>query len=154
MFVHQCCFLAYVITGLIKALDIFMWILVSLLNCFVFFQRLYGLPSSLNLRFVLYIKILPVFEQAVMYISFIMGAFCLMFSTYKGVAKRKTESTGNPHWIDEEMAYIDRKLSNYIPEKRASLSSKELEVYISSLVTPLNQDLSFQEFQEMKEDDV
>lgn len=88
-----------------------------------------------------------------MYLGFIGGILCLILSSYKFAARRKEKQHSVP-WVDEEMAYIDRKLSNYIPEKRASMSSKELEVYISSLVTPLNQELSFQEFQEMKEDDV
>lgn len=95
---------------------------------------------------------MPIVEKIGMYLGFIGGALCLMLSSYKFAARRKERE--NIPWVDEEMSYIDRKLSNYIPEKRTSMSSKELEVYISSLVTPLNQDLSFQEFQEMKEDDV
>lgn len=60
----------------------------------------------------------------------------------------------NGMWIEEEFSNVDieKKLSKYLPEKRASMTAKDLEFYIDSLVAPLNQEISFEEFQEMKEE--
>lgn len=110
------------------------------------------MPTGLVLRFYFYINLLPVVEQVFLYSSFALAFLCLALAVYKCLAKKTTEK--EVRWIDEEMAYIDRKLSSYVPEKRSSLSTKELEVYMSSLVTPLNQELTFHEFQQMKEEEV
>lgn len=112
-----------------------------------------GLPDSLALRFHLYLNILPLLQTTLMYFCFIMGVVCLVLAIYRCMKRKNLDETTNRCIDDEEMAYIDRKLS-YTPEKRASMTSKELEVYMSSLVIPLNQDMSFQEFQELKEDNV
>lgn len=112
-----------------------------------------GLPDGLALRFHLYLNILPVLEQIAMYACFVAGVVCLPLAVYRCAVRRREKGNKQVRFMDEEMAYIDRKLS-YIPEKRGSMSSKEFEVYVSSLVTPLNQEISFQEFQDMKEDDV
>lgn len=108
-----------------------------------------GLPDSLALRFHLYLNVLPLLETVAMYGCFIVGVICLTLAIYRCVMRRNT----NVRCMDEEMAYIDRKFS-YVPETRSSMTSKELEVYMNSLVIPLNQEMSFQEFQEMKEDNV
>lgn len=112
-----------------------------------------GLPDSLALRFHLYLNVLPLLEQIAMYCCFIGGVICLVLAVYRCVVRRHLEKNSKIRWVDEEMAYIDRKMS-YIPEKRSSMSQKELEVYMSSLVAPLNQNLTFEEFQELREDNV
>lgn len=114
-----------------------------------------GLPDSLALRFHLYLNVLPHLETVAMYCCFIVGIVCIALAIYRSMKRRNLmlEKPSNVRYMDEEMAYIDRKLS-YTPEKRASITSKELEVYMSSLVIPLNPEMSFQEFQELKEDNV
>lgn len=112
-----------------------------------------GLPDWLALRFHLYLNVLPLLETIAMYCCFVVGVVCLALAVYRCVARRNLEKNAKAHWMDEEMAYIDRKLS-YVPERRSSMSQKELEVYMTSLVAPLNQEITFQEFQEMKEDNV
>ncbi|CAG9835916.1 unnamed protein product [Diabrotica balteata] len=53
----------------------------------------------------------------------------------------KRRSTYQEPWIEDELVYnIDRKLSSYIPEKSSSLTAKELEVYMDSMV-PLTDDI-------------
>lgn len=117
-------------------------------------QSMNGLPDSLALRFHLYLNVLPLLEQVAMYCCFTIGIICLTLAIYRCFTRQNSnEKQPNIRYIDEEMAYIDRKLS-YTPEKRCSMTSKELEVYMSSLVIPLNQEMSFQEFQELKEDNV
>lgn len=124
------------------------------INLVCLLQSMNGLPDSLALRFHLYLNVLPHLENVAMYCCFIVGVICIALAIYRSVMRRNLiEKTSDARYMDEEMAYIDRKLS-YTPEKRASMTSKELEVYMSSLVIPLNQEMSFQEFQELKEDNV
>ncbi|KAF2896791.1 hypothetical protein ILUMI_09386 [Ignelater luminosus] len=116
------------------------------------------LPESLANRFRLYLNVLPVFQTAMIYFSFIIGTILVIVAAYKYIRKIKTfgkvyKSAWSDEFVEED---INRKLStySYVPEKRASLSSKELEIYFSSLITPLNQDITFEEFQNLKEENI
>ncbi|XP_063922321.1 scavenger receptor class B member 1-like isoform X5 [Zophobas morio] len=103
--------------------------------------RLYSLPDMLAARFRLYLNTLPGVEQAITYFFFVMGAAFLATSVYKFLTS-KTDRSYNTRWIEDDLVLnIEKKLSSYKPEKRASMTAKELEVYFSSLVTPLNQEL-------------
>ena len=117
------------------------------LNLFTFFfQGMYGLPAGLNLRFRLYLQILPIGQTCLMYASFILGTIILLLSIRKFVAARRDRFTTSSPWIQDDLVLnIDRKLSSYIPEKRSSITSKELEVYYNSLIAPINQTLDGEE---------
>lgn len=112
----------------------------------------------MRIKFQFYINIGPITEEVLKYLSFILGTFCLAYAMYKFIKSRyntTTNSYNNSVWIEDEFTAqtdIEKKLCKYIPEKRASMNARELEVYINSLVTPLNQEISFQEFVEMKEE--
>ncbi|RYA67525.1 hypothetical protein, partial [Enterobacter cloacae complex sp. 2DZ2F20B] len=86
-------------------------------------------------RFRLYLNTLPGVEQAITYFFFVMGAAFLAASVYKFLTS-KTDRSYNTRWIEDDLVLnIEKKLSSYKPEKRASMTAKELEVYFSSLVT-------------------
>ncbi|XP_030747481.1 scavenger receptor class B member 1-like isoform X2 [Sitophilus oryzae] len=101
---------------------------------------MYKLPPKLNLRFKFYLEIIPTAQTCIMYASFVLGAVFLIYSVHKFTKSKTVQRNNEMPWIEDELVMnIDRKLSSYIPEKRSSLTSKELEVYFNSLVTPLNQ---------------
>lgn len=116
------------------------------------------LPDSLSNRFRLYLNVVPKLEVAGMYSSFVIGVMLVIIAAYKYTRRIRTfGKVYQTSWIDELVDEdVNKKLStfSYVPEKRASLSSKELEIYFSSLVRPLNQDITFEEFQSLKEEDV
>lgn len=107
-----------------------------------FLQRLYTLPEMLAARFRLYLNVLPLVEGGIMYFFFAVGSCFLLFSLYKFLTSKSKRNFYNTQWIEDDFLNIEKKLSNYKPKKRASMNAKELEVYFSSLVTPLNQDLT------------
>ncbi|KAK4878304.1 hypothetical protein RN001_010810 [Aquatica leii] len=121
--------------------------------------RLYNLPDHLQTHFKMYLNVLPVVEVASMYSSFVLGGILLIVAIYKYLQKvKKVSQICKPTWNDdctEEDATrkFTRSLS-YNTMRRESLTDKELKNYYSSLVTPLNQDITWEEFQSLKEDDV
>lgn len=124
----------------------------------VIFQRLYSLPGPLVERFQLYLNVLPLVQSVGMYFSFTVAVLFIALAFYKYAQKvRKLQRIYRTTWLDDDVeGDINRKLSafSYVPDKRTSLSTKELEVYFSSLIRPLNQDISFQEFQDMNDNDI
>ncbi|CAH0548626.1 unnamed protein product [Brassicogethes aeneus] len=116
-------------------------------------SRLYQLPTSLSVKFRMYLNVLPMVEECGMYLLFISGVFLILYSIKKLVTTSSSRNIFNSSWVEDDFVInMDKKISNYIPEKRASMTAKELEQYITSLVTPLNQEISFQEFLEMREE--
>jgi hypothetical protein len=108
----------------------------------LFLQRLYSLPDMLAARFRLYLNVLPLAEQGIMYFFLGVGGVFLAVSLYKFVTSKSNRDAYNTRWIEDDFVLnIERKLSNYRPERKGSMNSKELEVYFSSLVTPLNQEI-------------
>ncbi|KAJ3618817.1 hypothetical protein MTP99_005626 [Tenebrio molitor] len=104
--------------------------------------RLYSLPDMLAARFRLYLNVLPLAEQGIMYFFLGVGGVFLAVSLYKFVTSKSNRDAYNTRWIEDDFVLnIERKLSNYRPERKGSMNSKELEVYFSSLVTPLNQEI-------------
>lgn len=129
------------------------------LNKFIFFQRLYSLPERLANRFNMYLNILPFVQTAIIYLFFGFGILFILLSIYKYTKPLRSKQTQNNLWLDDEEDgkeinhNLESRLTSYIPKKRASMSSKELEVYFNSLVTPLNQDLSYRDLQMLKDED-
>lgn len=123
------------------------------------------LPEKVNDRFKLYLVVLPVVEQAIMYLSFLSGVILILYVTYKilytnrsAIASGHKISKGHynkQHWLDQNLANkdVENRLNDYIKvEKRHSMTSKELEVYYNGLITPLNQEITDEEFRNMKEE--
>lgn len=101
---------------------------------------MYGLPTSLKIRFKLYLHILPTFQTCLMYGFSIFTVFAFCYSIRKFLLSRRPATNDQSPWIEDDLVLnIDRKLSSYIPEKRSSLTPRELEEYFTSLVKPLNQ---------------
>ncbi|KAI4454900.1 scavenger receptor class b type-1 sr-b1 [Holotrichia oblita] len=105
-------------------------------------NRLYTLPADLASRFHMYLNILPLVVQAIMYILFTIGVIFLAISLRK-FTKSSKKLTSNVKWLgeNEAMSSMERKLSVYIPESRRRMSEKDVDMYFTSLVTPLNQTL-------------
>lgn len=103
------------------------------------FQGMYGLPSNLKIRFKLYLEIIPIAQTCLMYALFIGSALSLLYSIYKFWSSKKTEPISRSPWIEDDLILnIDRKLSSYIPERTNSLTPKELDIFVSSLIAPLS----------------
>ncbi|XP_034827680.1 lysosome membrane protein 2-like isoform X1 [Maniola hyperantus] len=73
--------------------------------------RMYTLPPNLELKFKLYLNILPVVEQCWMYISFIAGTILILITTYiltfkimfKSYAKKNQNINFRPRlWVERE----------------------------------------------------
>lgn len=114
---------------------------------------MYSLPDSLALRFKFYLNILPTFEDIIMYLFLISGVALVLVSFYRLYQMKSRIHVKNrigTQWLDED--FNDKPLDFLRIENRKDMTSKELEVYYSSLITPINQDLSFQEFSELRED--
>lgn len=119
-------------------------------------QRLYSLPERLAKRFQMYLNILPLVQTTAIYLFFIFGTLFIALSIYKYTKPSKSKrSVRKNMWLDEEemdnkgMEHnADKILKSYLPQKRASMSNKEIEVYFNSLVAPLNQELAYEEYQE------
>lgn len=117
---------------------------------------MYNLPYSLETRFKLYLKVLPIIQESIVCLSFVFGILLIGLGSYKYLKnKKKSTIVTNKEWFDEDfITRMDNKLKTYIPETHASMTSQELEKYYDSLVTPINQDLTFDEFQHLREDDI
>lgn len=86
-----------------------------------------------------------------MYFFFSLGLCFLIASIFKFVMRKKSNRQYyNTQWIEDDLVLnIEKKLSNYKPEKRASMTSKELDTYFSSLVAPLNQQIVDEELDDV-----
>ncbi|KAJ8954143.1 hypothetical protein NQ318_005737 [Aromia moschata] len=96
-----------------------------------------------TLRFRMYLNILPVGEQIIMYTLLVGGAALLIYSLYKFVRARSDKNHFNAPWIQDELVYnIDRKLNSYIPERKGSgLGTTEVDLDLEGLACPLTQDV-------------
>lgn len=119
---------------------------------------MYSLPDSLATRFNLYLNVLPTVETVAMYLSFISGLTFIGMSVYRLYQMKTSWTTQNRIGLgsstdEENYSDKDKNLRHFLKvENKRNMSSKELEVYYSSLITPLNQDISFHELQQLKED--
>ncbi|XP_057659106.1 scavenger receptor class B member 1-like isoform X1 [Diorhabda carinulata] len=93
------------------------------------------LPDFLETRFRMYLNVLPLVEKCFMIIFLAGGVLFFLVSLYKFVRVSRSRFRHQEPWIEDELVYnIDRKLSSYIPARSSSLTAKELEVYIDSMV--------------------
>ncbi|XP_069684657.1 scavenger receptor class B member 1-like isoform X2 [Periplaneta americana] len=116
--------------------------------------RMSNLPEDLNNRFILYLNILPVAEQIIMYVLFLAGAFFLVGSIFRVVhmnwdLQKMSANMDFSHGNSEELKRIHHKNMKRRENKHANNKTKEVESYYSSLLTPAPE-----EGQESKEMDV
>ncbi|XP_018562646.1 scavenger receptor class B member 1-like isoform X2 [Anoplophora glabripennis] len=101
------------------------------------------LPPSLILKFRIYLNVLPIGEKMLTYVLLIGGGLFLLYALYKFLKLRLTKTKFESPWIEDDLVFnLDRKLSNYIPEKKNSLkNAREMEVFLDNLTTPLARDI-------------
>ncbi|KAF5286498.1 hypothetical protein FQR65_LT12581 [Abscondita terminalis] len=122
-------------------------------------SRLYNLPDGLQTRFQLYLNVLPVVETVSMYSSFVFGVILMTVAVYKYLQKVKTISrvckpTWNDECTEEDPSRKFARSISYNTMRRESMSDRELQSYYSSLMAPLNQDITRDESQNLKEVDL
>lgn len=94
---------------------------------------MYELPEPMNDRFLLYLNVLPVVQEAAIYLLFLIGVLFLIWSVVK-ILFHQPKGHGSPgQWLDTEM---QRKRLSFLSDRRASVKTKELETYYSSLLNP------------------
>ncbi|ENN71632.1 hypothetical protein D910_12528 [Dendroctonus ponderosae] len=100
---------------------------------------MYGLPSSLKMRFKFYFEIIPIAQTCLTYALFASSTFGLLYSIYKLASARKHDEN-NP-WIEDEFVLtIDKKLASYISERGLIQSNLDDEFYIN-YKTPLKRNI-------------
>ncbi|CAG9770180.1 unnamed protein product [Ceutorhynchus assimilis] len=101
---------------------------------------MYGLPTSLKIRFKLYLEIVPTAQECLKYALLIIAPLALIYSVHKLICSRGSSAQENDcPWIEDAFVLnIDRKLSSYIPEKRPSLTHKEFDAYMNTFLAPVH----------------
>lgn len=94
---------------------------------------MHELPKSVNDRFILYLNVLPVVQEVALYLFFLVGALFLCWSVAKILFHQPQGHGGPAQWLDTEM---QRKRLSFLNERRASVKTKELETFYSSLLNP------------------
>lgn len=95
---------------------------------------MYELPEPMNNRFVLYLNVLPVVQNAVCYALFLGGAIFLIFSIVKILMYRPKGATQTPaQWFETE---LQRKRLHFINENRNSFRARQMDTYYNSLLEP------------------
>lgn len=112
------------------------------------------MPHGLEMRFKLYLSILPIVEKSAIYLCFIFGVLLMILAFYKylKLSKNNVRKT----WFDGDFGAItDNKFNTYLPEKRGKMTQQEFDKYYGSLVTPISQELiTYEDFQNSKEADI
>lgn len=105
--------------------------------------RMYGLPDSLRMRLQLYLHILPLVTDVLMYTCLIGGFFILIYSVYRLTQLKNNTKRRQAPWIHDAPHYIKNTLSSYRSEKDQynNPTDKELETYYTSVIIPLTQEL-------------
>ncbi|KAI4492425.1 hypothetical protein M0804_002216 [Polistes exclamans] len=92
---------------------------------------MYELPSNRNALFYIYLNVLPVLQEVVIYLLFIFGTIFLIWSVVKILLYRPKESTINGEWFEEEM---QRKRLQFLNDRSSFTKSKEAESYYNTLL--------------------
>ncbi|XP_044763419.1 scavenger receptor class B member 1 isoform X2 [Coccinella septempunctata] len=105
--------------------------------------RLYGLPDSLRSRLQLYLHILPLVTDVLMYASTVCGLLMLIYSVCRMTRLKNNRNRRQAPWIQDTPHFIKNTLSSYKTDKDqcSSPTDKELETYYTSVIIPLTQEL-------------
>ncbi|XP_066602738.1 scavenger receptor class B member 1-like isoform X2 [Prorops nasuta] len=98
---------------------------------------MHELPESMNNRFLLYLNVLPIVQEVIMYVLFLFGATFLVWSVAKILLHQPKGSTSPGQWFEAEM---QRKRLSFLNERRASVKTKELDTYYNSLLSPTEEE--------------
>lgn len=100
----------------------------------VFAQGMYELPDDMNNRFIFYLNVLPIVQEAGIYLAFFTGAICLIWSVVMILLYQPKGSQQQGQWFENEM---QRKRLNFLNERQASFNkNKEMDTYYNSLLSP------------------
>ncbi|KAK0084122.1 hypothetical protein PV325_007612 [Microctonus aethiopoides] len=95
---------------------------------------MYELPDSMNNRFILYLNVLPVVEEAGKYALFLGGTIFLIWSIVKILLYKPKGPLNKPaQWFETE---LQRKRLNFFNDKRNSFRGKPMDTYYNSLLEP------------------
>ncbi|XP_015173130.1 PREDICTED: scavenger receptor class B member 1 isoform X2 [Polistes dominula] len=92
---------------------------------------MYELPSKRNVLFYIYLNVLPILQEVVIYLLFIFGTIFLIWSVVKILLYRPKESTGNGEWFEEEM---QRKRLQFLNDRSSFTKTKETESHYNTLL--------------------
>ncbi|CAK1546515.1 unnamed protein product [Leptosia nina] len=112
--------------------------------------RMFSLPSSLEMRFKMYLNILPAVEKSIMYVSFIVGAILIFVTVYILTFKimfKSYRQKKRPTWSDKEKNTKDVYVPCELPLESESdcPDPKESKAFIkihSDKIKELSQKLS------------
>ncbi|XP_034182926.1 scavenger receptor class B member 1 isoform X1 [Osmia lignaria lignaria] len=93
---------------------------------------MYELPTSMNIRFWLYLNFLPVLQCIVIYSLFIIGSILIVLSIHKILMYQLNGSTVSRQWLDPEIQ--SNKLQCFNNNRRMSCKVKEMDLYYSTLL--------------------
>lgn len=96
------------------------------------FQGMYELPTSMNIRFWMYLNFLPVLQYIVIYSLFIIGSILIVLSIHKILMHQLNGSTASRQWLDPEIQ--SNKLKCFNNSRRMSCKVKEMDLYYSTLL--------------------
>jgi hypothetical protein len=113
----------------------------TLKNELICLQRMSSLPEDLNNRFILYLNLLPLVENVVMYVLFCTGALFLVGSVSRILLlnwdiQKKSANMDFSHGNSKELKEIHLKNKKSRENWPASDRAKEAEVFYSSLLAP------------------
>ncbi|XP_012221741.2 scavenger receptor class B member 1 isoform X2 [Linepithema humile] len=90
---------------------------------------MYELPTHMNMRFWLYIHFLPILEEIMIYLLFLLGAMLLVWSVVRILSYQAKESP--TEWLETE---IKRKRERVQNDKQNNLGAREMDTYSSLLI--------------------
>lgn len=96
------------------------------------------LPAAKNTVFFLYLTVLPVFQEVVIYMMFILGVIFLIWSIVKILRYRPRGSVENGEWLEEEM---QKKRLQFLNDRKSSIKTKDIERYFNSLLTHQDEEI-------------
>lgn len=93
---------------------------------------MYEIPDTLNMRFWFYVSVMPVVQDAMIYLFFLSGVVLLVWSIVKILVYQGKTSSMN--WLEKEML---RRRQRAQEDKQTDQISREIDTY-SSLLIPDN----------------
>ncbi|KAK2588439.1 hypothetical protein KPH14_004435 [Odynerus spinipes] len=93
---------------------------------------MYELPPEKNALFFLYLNILPVLQEVVTYVMFLLGSIFLVWSVVKILLYRPKGLTENGEWFEEEM---QKKRLKFLNDRRSSVKTNDMERYFNTLLS-------------------
>lgn len=90
------------------------------------------LPAEKNMVFYIYLNVLPILQQVVIYAMFLFGAIFLVWSAVKVFLYRPNATIESGEWFGEEM---QKKRLKFLDDRRSSTKTKDMEKYLNALLS-------------------